>query len=147
MSVIPLDRNLGGPVFLSDLPFMGNPDRRDANVLACEVLRRSADEECPEPGRPGSTVLCRIWPGPVDKDGYGRITDPRSPIRPRTRLLVHRVTAAFYVGADIGDEFVVHHLCHQKRCVEPRHFALLTPEEHADLHAWERRNYDEGGDR
>lgn len=136
----PARPNGDAPLILSDVPFGADPARRHANVLACEILAMCDDHECPEPA-PLSAGMCMIWPHTVDRDGYGHITDVRSAERPRPRPLVHRLTAAFYIGWDIHEGYVVHHMCEVKRCANPRHLAILTPEEHGGLHAWERAGY------
>ncbi len=61
---------------------------------------------------------CWNWTGKLDKDGYGRF---RLPDR---WVLAHRF-AYEYFKCSIGD-LVIHHLCHNKKCVNPDHLEPMT---------------------
>lgn len=67
----------------------------------------------------GYATPCRLWTGPVNREGYGKIT-----VRRKTTG-THRIAWELYIGP-IPDDMGVLHKCDQMRCLEPTHFFLGT---------------------
>ncbi len=109
-------------------------------IYAFDRMRRRGEDVPPSPyirrhrGRPhysiedrGWDTACWIWAFPTSDDGYGRITiDGRA-------MLAHRWYYEDYVAPVPGDR-VLHHLCHQRACVNPEHLQVMTRAEHINEH-------------
>jgi hypothetical protein len=118
-----------GPPFVDDeppLPCLAELGRLDP-LLAAKI------EVAGEDG-------CWLWTGATVKSKrrpgarYGRLK------RKGKYYLAHRRTWTLFYGA-IPDEFEVHHLCSNTRCVNPRHLEAM----HADEHNWIHRELDAMG--
>lgn len=72
---------------------------------------------------------CWVWQGTVDNNGY-----PTIHVRPRT-LRVHRFLYAQLVR-NPPPGLVLHHVCFNKRCVNPDHLEELTRAEHKRVHPY-----------
>lgn len=53
-------------------------------------------------------------------------------------IRLHRLVYLNFVG-DLPDDYHVHHECQTKACINPAHLLALTPAEHSQRHAEERR--------
>lgn len=73
---------------------------------------------------------CWIWYGYVNKFGYGAVT-VKNIGRPDTSTTAHRFLFELMGGTDVEPGFDLHHLCKNKRCVNPSHLQKLTRIEHA----------------
>jgi hypothetical protein len=71
-----------------------------------------------------SETGCWIWTGLIDNRGYGRVGD---------NTLAHRKQYRLVIGP-ILDGKSLHHLCGNRRCVNPDHLQPLTRSEHTGLH-------------
>lgn len=71
------------------------------------------DGKCKQSGE------CKLWTGPLDRDGYGSFY-----FRKKGRR-AHRV-AYFSVHGPIPDGMVVDHICKKRHCVQPNHLRLMT---------------------
>jgi hypothetical protein len=67
---------------------------------------------------------CRLWLGPLDKDGYGTFF-----FKKRGRR-AHRVAYFMQVG-DIPEGMVVDHVCKHRHCVAVAHLRAITPRENS----------------
>lgn len=63
---------------------------------------------------------CVLFPGNLDKDGYGKVG--------RRSLRAHRVAYEKFVGP-IPDGMVVMHICDQPACINTEHLRLGTQRE------------------
>lgn len=71
-------------------------------------------------------------------DTYGRI-DLRNSARGGQRpIQAHRYVYETLVG-EIPEDHHLHHICQVKGCVNPDHLMVVTPAEHANIHAELRR--------
>ncbi len=61
---------------------------------------------------------CWDWQGPIDRDGYGRLSG-------RKRPLAHRVAYATLV-APIPANYELDHRCRNRRCINPAHLEPVT---------------------
>lgn len=68
------------------------------------------------------TATCWFWTGPVDRHGYGRISEGGGGGRLR---FAHRVSYEIHVGT-IPTGLVIDHLCRNRRCVNPAHLEPVT---------------------
>jgi hypothetical protein len=58
---------------------------------------------------------CILWPGAVDKDGYGRVK-----LGGRMQR-AHRVALAKKLGRELTPRELALHTCHHRHCVNPEH--------------------------
>lgn len=65
------------------------------------------------------TQTCWLWQGEVGSNGYGRIK-----VKGRN-IGAHRFSYQEFVG-DIPDDFVVHHVCRTRNCVNPAHLQATS---------------------
>ncbi len=72
---------------------------------------------------------CWNWTSSLDSDGYGKWSRPisRKPYR-RRKVLAHRFSYEVFVGK-IPQGLVLHHICHNRRCVNPDHLSPITVRE------------------
>lgn len=68
---------------------------------------------------------CWLWTGKVNRDGYGAIR----------WYIAHREMYKRFFGS-IRTGYVVHHMCHNKRCINPMHLLEISRVEHSKLHAF-----------
>jgi len=74
-----------------------------------------------------------LWKGTISLSGYGAISG-----HPTSRY-AHRVAYEVYVGP-LPAGSVVHHACHVRHCINPRHLQAVTPSEN-QAEMFERRAY------
>ena len=67
---------------------------------------------------------------PHSGDGYARVSFDNG----RTSVLAHRVSWEVHNGRTIPKDHAVHHECHQRNCVNPRHLTLLSAADHQAIH-------------
>ena len=75
---------------------------------------------------------CWNWLGTIDSEGYGRYHIGNA----RNRL-AHRIVYMEYLNIqkielDIKHKHI-HHICENKKCVNPQHLQVLTPSDHGRL--------------
>jgi len=77
---------------------------------------------------------CWLWHGTL-RQGYGVIG-----VGGRTGKVwqAHRLMYELVRG-QVPDGLVLHHECHERRCVNPDHLSAITRREHVYVHADERR--------
>jgi len=80
---------------------------------------------------------CWIWTAATHPKGYGQFGYDK-----RTQP-AHRVAWQLEHGA-IPEDYVVHHKCHVRSCVNPKHLELVTRAKHVALH---RADYSVNGKR
>jgi hypothetical protein len=80
-----------------------------------------------------SDAPCIHAQGAVNADGYVFMHDART----GEKSFAHRIAWKEAVGP-VGSEFEIHHLCHNRRCINPKHLQKLTHEAHVALHEQER---------
>ena len=72
---------------------------------------------------------CWIWTGNVTDKGYGTVTRGDG-----TSTYVHCRSWELHCGP-IPDGMLVDHLCHVRRCVNPEHLRLATPQQNQENRA------------
>jgi hypothetical protein len=77
-------------------------------------------------GRIDKTPTCWLWQGGTTTAGYGLIQFNG------VKWLTHRLAYHLLVGP-IPPRMQVHHVCRNRRCVNPAHFQLLSIEEHGRI--------------
>lgn len=70
---------------------------------------------------------CVMWPGAVDKDGYGFVK-----IRGKQKR-AHRVAMEKRLGRDLKPTEIVMHLCHHPGCVNANHLKVGTVAENSQM--------------
>lgn len=75
---------------------------------------------------------CVIWMGATTKDGYGSLR-----VDGRVRY-AHRVAFEAHHERPVRGGHDVHHVCRNRRCVEPRHLEEIPHGEHVAEHNRER---------
>lgn len=70
---------------------------------------------------------CVIWPKKISRGGYGIAC------RDGKQLLAHRVLW-IESGRELPQDWVLHHLCFEKRCVNLDHLVAVTVAQHQELH-------------
>lgn len=63
---------------------------------------------------------CWEWTGKLDKRGYGRLVDDNG-----WRDMAHRWSYKHFIG-EIPKGLVIHHKCHNPKCVNPEHLEITT---------------------
>ena len=92
---------------------------REGAADAAEMLELLSNYQVDERG-------CRIWQGYVDRNGYGRVYDPR-----RGRMYwVHIVSHEIHKGP-VPEGHEVDHVCRTPQCMHPDHLEAVTKVEHA----------------
>ena len=76
---------------------------------------------------------CWIWEGTVGHKGHGRINLSGHV------LTAHRVYWEWAMGRAVQDGCLLHHNCHNPRCVNPDHLREMTMKEHKRHHLDPRR--------
>lgn len=74
------------------------------------------------------TDNCWLWRGCVLEDGYGQFRDDT-----KRKWRAHRFIYSKTIG-DIPPNYVVHHLCENKICVNPKHLDIMLHCEHSRMH-------------
>lgn len=73
---------------------------------------------------------CWEWTGGKSRTGYGHFyCGPSGPYQPARRAMAHRWSYEHHVGP-IPDGFETHHLCGNRRCVNPAHVQPMPYSEH-----------------
>jgi hypothetical protein len=67
--------------------------------------------------------FCWIWIGTISWKGYGTFCVMKN--RKSFNTNAHRVSYMIYKG-EIPEGMTVHHICHNKKCVNPNHLELKT---------------------
>jgi HNH endonuclease len=70
---------------------------------------------------------CVTWKGQCWANGYGI----------HRRRYVHRIMAEVWVGSPLPKGSVVHHLCHNRLCINPLHLEIMSQSEHVKRHRLE----------
>lgn len=97
---------------------MGFLTKEESRRRTIEKIRRLVDEALSE-------GACVLWPGSLDKDGYGRC--------PNGWTGAHRVSYEAFNGF-VPNGLDVHHTCNTKACINPAHLVVMTRAEHNRLH-------------
>jgi hypothetical protein len=63
---------------------------------------------------------CRVWTGPERGSGYGGISHHG------VAYYCHRLSWSLHHRRPIPPGHVIHHICCNRRCFEPRHLAAVT---------------------
>lgn len=79
----------------------------------------------------GGPDACWLWLKSAGSHGYGQT------FLGGTVVVAHRAAWTLLVGP-IPEGMALHHRCHVKRCINPRHLELVTPPEHQRHHNQER---------
>jgi hypothetical protein len=88
------------------------------------------DNSTPEPN-----TGCRLWTGDLSKQGYGLIKRRPTAVMEMLSRLAHRVVVELRMGRPLPPSIQVHHICHQRCCVESAHLVPLTRAAHQGVHA------------
>jgi len=71
---------------------------------------------------------CIVWRGKADQNGYCRVRFLGS------RVGVHRLARMAW-GRTLTPGWHVHHVCENRRCINPEHLREMSPQAHATVHA------------
>lgn len=101
-----------------------------------DSLGKTTAERLEECAQPPNESGCRIWHGAIGKDGYpvvyvNEVANMRG---------AHRVSYSIANGVDIPPGRVIHHLCAERKCVEPSHLRMVEPWENS-AEMFERNTY------
>lgn len=75
----------------------------------------------------GGLNECWFWQGAPDASGYGKVR-----VRGKS-MNAHRAVYQWLVG-EIPEGRMLHHVCEERRCVNPRHLIPVTQREHQEHH-------------
>lgn len=82
--------------------------------------------------RVDKTDTCWNWFGPINIDGYGRLTVSFEVKKPQVNISAHRLSYLLHKG-DIPEGLLVRHTCiKNRRCVNPEHLILGTNQDNMD---------------
>ena len=79
----------------------------------------------------GYETPCWIWQAAVNTAGYGTRGKPCA--NPVKLEQTHRAAYEFAFGP-LDPELILHHLCEQKRCMNPSHMVPISRARHIRLH-------------
>jgi len=74
---------------------------------------------------------CQEWTGPLKKNGYGQITLTISTNQTKN-FYAHRLIYKLTKG-EIPDGMEIHHVCWNRKCVNPEHLTVVTHMENMNL--------------
>lgn len=74
---------------------------------------------------------CHVWMACVGSHGYGCFSIENNSKAPKTDL-AHRMSYRRHVG-EIPEGWWVDHICRNRRCVNPDHLRILTPQQNKDI--------------
>lgn len=72
---------------------------------------------------------CWRWTASLDGKGYGQIKDGETPSR------AHHISFEVLRGRPVRDGLQLHHICENRRCVNPLHLVEVSQKEHYNIHA------------
>jgi hypothetical protein len=105
------------------------PDRQQIKGQALRYVAghnvRSGNFDSNGPDYEIASNGCWVWQKWIAPNGYGRFVAGQY-----NKQYAHRVYWMIDKGA-ITDGLTVHHICHNRKCVNPAHMELLTLEENA----------------
>lgn len=97
--------------------YCGKPS--NYSVPASVRFWKHVDKQGPLPPTRPDLGRCWVWLSGRDSKGYGRFFYNGS-------KLAHRVAYELETGKPVPDNLTVDHLCENKACVNPAHFAIVT---------------------
>ena len=71
------------------------------------------------------TETCWLWSAWLDGHGYGRVRFNGKPTP------AHRLSYLIHVG-EVPDGFMIDHICHNRRCVNPDHLRTVTNKQNGE---------------
>ena len=97
--------------------------------------------------RTEKTDGCWKWKGPSDEKGYSRCkrNGGKSTVHwekgeLKRETFAHRLAYRVWVG-EIPQDFVVHHKCENRQCINPSHLEAISKDEHDYIHNRSRIYY------